>query len=179
LRIIKTTLEVPMKVQDIMTRDVKLCSPDTNLAAATEILWRNNCGTLPVSGSDGKLLGVITDRDICIALGTRNWRASDLAVRDVAIKPVYSCGPDDDVHEALKTMRKHQVRRVPVTHEDGKLAGIVCLDELVLHAEKADSKKQVGISYEDVVNTMKAICEHRAVEAPKPATMAAGAAVTL
>jgi CBS-domain-containing membrane protein len=168
-----------MKVQDIMTRDVKFCGPDTNLAAATEILWRNNCGTLPVSDSDGKLLGVITDRDICIALGTRNWRASDLAVRDVAIKPVFTCKPYDDVHEALKAMRKHQVRRLPVVHEDSKLAGIVCLDELVLHAEKADSKKHVGISYEDVVNTMQAICEHRAAEAPKPATMAAGAAVTL
>jgi CBS-domain-containing membrane protein len=168
-----------MKVEDIMTRDVKFCAPDTNLAAAIEILWRNNCGTLPVSGSDGKLLGVITDRDICIALGTRNWRASDLAVRDVAINPVFTCEPDDDVHEALKAMRKHQVRRIPVVHQDGKLAGIVCLDELVLHAEKPDSKKPVGISYEDVVNTMKAICEHRAAEGPKPATMAAGAAVTL
>lgn len=168
-----------MKVQEVMTRDVKFCSPDTNLAAATEILWRNNCGALPVSDPDGKLLGVITDRDMCIALGTRNCRASDLAIRDVAINPVFSCEPDDDVHEALTTMRKHQVRRVPIVHQDGKLAGIVCLDEIVLHAEKPDSKKHVGISYEDVVNTMKAICEHRAAEAPKPATMAAGAAVPL
>lgn len=168
-----------MKVEEIMTRDVKVCSPDTNLAAATEILWRNNCGSLAVSDTDGKLLGVITDRDICIALGTRNWRASDLAVRDVAINPVFSCEPDDDVHEALKTMRKHQVRRVPVVNQDGKLAGIVCLDELVLHAEKPDSRKHAGISYEDVVNTMKAICEHRAAEPPKPAAMAAGAAVPL
>jgi CBS-domain-containing membrane protein len=168
-----------MKVQDIMTRDVKFCGPDTNLAAATEILWRNNCGTLPVLDSGGKLLGVITDRDMCIAMGTRNWKPSDLVIRDVAMKPVFTCGPTDDVHEALNTMRKHQVRRVPVVGEDGKLAGILCLDEIVLHAEKAEGKKAVGISYEDVVNTMKALCEHRAAEAPKPATMAAGAAVVL
>ena len=168
-----------MKVQEIITRDVKFCGPDTNLAAATEIMWSNNCGTLPVSDSGGKLLGVITDRDMCVAMGTRNRKASDLAVGDVAMKPVFTCGPDDDVHEALKAMRQHQVRRVPVVDENGKLAGIVCLDEIVLHAEKFDSKKHAGISYEDVVSTMKAICEHRAAEAPKPATMAAGAAVTL
>ena len=131
---------------------------------------RNNCGTLPVLDSGHELIGLVTDRDMCIALGTRNCRASDLAVREVAVKPVFTCGPNDDVHGALKTMRQHQVRRVPVVGEDGKLAGILCLDEIVLHAEKA---RAAGISYEDVVNTMKAICEHRAAEAPKSATMAA------
>jgi CBS domain-containing protein len=112
-----------MKVQDIMTRDVKFCGPDTNLAEATEILWRNNCGTLPVLDSGRELMGLVTDRDMCIALGTRNCRASDLAVREVAMKPVFTCGPNDDVHGALKTMRQHQVRRVPVVGEDGRLAG--------------------------------------------------------
>jgi tetratricopeptide (TPR) repeat protein len=67
------------------------------------------------------------------------------AVREVAMKPVLTCGPNDDVHEALETMRQHQVRRVPVVGEDGKLAGILCLDEIVLHAEKATA---AGISYE-------------------------------
>jgi CBS domain-containing protein len=54
-----------------MTRDVKFCGPDTNLAAATEILWQTNCGTLPVLESDGKLVGVISERNMCIALGTK------------------------------------------------------------------------------------------------------------
>jgi len=163
-----------MKVQDIMTQDVKFCGPDTNLAEATEILWRNNCGTLPVLDTGRKLMGPVTDRDMCIALGTKNCRASDLAVHEVAMKPVFTCGPNDDVHGALKTMRQHQIRRVPVVGEDGKLAGILCLDEIVLHAEKATA---AGISYEDVVNTMKAICEHRAAEEPKSATMAAAVAL--
>jgi CBS-domain-containing membrane protein len=163
-----------MKVQDIMTRDVKFCGPDTNLAAAAEIMWRNNCGTLPVL-AESKLIGLVTDRDMCIALGTRNWRASDLAVRDVAMKPVFTCGPDEDVHAALKTMRKHQIRRVPVVGADGALAGILCLDEIVLHAEKANGKRITGISYEDIVDTLKAICEHRPAEAAKTATMAAAA----
>jgi predicted transcriptional regulator len=160
-----------MKVQDMMTQEVKFCGPDTNLAAATEILWQNNCGSLPVVDSDGKLLGVITDRDMCIALGTRNVRASDLAVRDAATNPVFTCAPNDEIHAALRTLRQHQIRRMPVIGPNGKLVGILCLDEIVLHVQKTEGK--TGISYEDVVNTLKAICEHRGAEASKP--MAAGA----
>jgi CBS domain-containing protein len=166
-----------MNVQDIMTQEVEFCGPDINLAAATEILWQNNCGILPVLDSDGKLVGVITDRDMCIALGTRNCRASELAVNEVATKPVFTCGPNDDVHSALKTLRQHQIRRMPVIGADGRLAGILCLDDIVLHAQKTEGKR--GVSYEDVVNTMKAICEHRPAEASKPATMAAGATLAL
>ena len=166
-----------MKVQDIMSQEVKFCGPDTNLAAATEILWQSDCGTLPVLDSDGKLVGVITDRDMCIALGPRNCKASELAVGEVATKPVFTCGPNDDVHSALKTLRQHQIRRMPVIGADAKLAGILCLDEIVLHAQKTEGKARV--TYEDVVNTMKAICEHRPAEASKPATMAAGATPAL
>jgi CBS domain-containing protein len=91
------------------------------------------------------------------------------------MKPVFTCGPDEDVHAALKTMRKHQVRRIPVIDGVGKLAGILSVDEIVLHAEKG-SEKKYSISYEDIVDTLKAICEHRPAEAAKPATRAAGAA---
>jgi CBS domain-containing protein len=168
-----------MKVQDIMTRDVKFCGPDTNLAAATEILWRSSCGTLPILDSNGKPAGVMTDRDMCIAMGTRNWAARDLAVRDVASYPVFTCGADDEVREALKAMGQHHVRRLPVVNGDGKVVGILSLDEIALRAEKAEGKKTPDISYEDVVNTMKAIYGHRAAEAPKAATLAGGAAGAL
>ena len=150
-----------MQVREIMTRNVKFCGPDTNLAEATEMLWRNNCGALPVLGPRGELVGLITDRDLCIALGTRNCKASDLTVRQIGVKPVFTCAPNNYAHEALKTMRQHQVRRLPVVAEDGKLAGILSFDQIVLHAEKGWAP---GISYADVVNTMKAICQHQATE---------------
>lgn len=163
-----------MRVADLMVRDVKFCSPETNLAAATELMWRNDLGSLPVVDSAGKLVGIITDRDICIAAGTRNWSASDLAVGDVATKTVLTCAPNDDVHEALNTMRQQRIRRVPVVAPEGKLEGIVCLNDVVLRAEKANGRKSV-ISYEDVVKTMKAICEHHIAQTPKPAGEVAGA----
>jgi signal-transduction protein with cAMP-binding, CBS, and nucleotidyltransferase domain len=145
---------------------------------ATEILWRNNCGVLPVLDLDGKLLGILTDRDMCIALGTRNLRASDLAAGDAARKPVFSCGPNDDVHDALKAMCEHQIRRVPVVEREGRLAGIVSLDDIVLHAEKTAGATE-SISYDDVINTMKAICERYGAEAPKATKKVAGAVRTL
>jgi CBS domain-containing protein len=166
-----------MKVADLMIQDVKFCGPDTNLATATELMWCNDVGSLPVVDSGGKLVGILTDRDICIAAGTRNWSASDLAVGDLARKTVLTCAPNDDVHEALKIMRQQQIRRVPVVSPDGTLAGIVCLNDFVLRAEKANGRKSV-ISYEDVVNTMKAICEHRSVEAPRPSLEVAGTGAT-
>jgi CBS domain-containing protein len=163
-----------MTVADLMTRDVKFCGPDTNLAAATELMWRNDVGSLPVLDSGGKLVGIITDRDICIAAGTRDRSARDLAVADVATKTVLTCAANDDVHVALKAMRQQKIRRVLVASPEGKLEGIVSLNDVALRAEKANGKKS-GISYEDVVNTMKAICEHRIAEAPKPTTQVAGA----
>jgi len=161
-----------MKIQDIMTRDVKSCEPETTLAAATEILRRNHCGILPVVDSHGKLAGVITDRDICLALSAKNVRPSALTVGDVAVKPVVRCGPGDEVHTALGFMRVHQIRRIPVTAEDDGLVGILSLDDIALHAESAPATG--GICYDDVGETLKAICAHRAQEAPATRPTAAG-----
>jgi CBS domain-containing protein len=145
-----------MKVQDIMVKEVKSCRPETNLAEAAHIMWANDCGALPVVEGGGKVVGMITDRDICIAVGTRNRTPSELTVFAVKPQPqeLYSCAPDEDIHEALKTMRTYGVRRLPVVNS-GALRGILCLNEIALNA-----RKRGDVSYEDVVDTLQAICEH-------------------
>src|SRR5690349_4045704 len=145
-----------MKIRDLMTREPKCCSPDTNLAAAAELMWTNDCGVLPLI-EDGKLAGVITDRDICIALGTRNRAAADTTVGDVATRKVETCAAGDDVHTAMATMRRARVRRLPVVDEGGKIEGILAVNDLVLAVER----KHGPIDYEDVLNTVKAVSEHR------------------
>src|SRR5690349_15367376 len=147
-----------MRVRDFMTKSVVFCRPDTNLAAAAALMWDKNCGTLPVVGDGEKVTGMITDRDICVALGTRNKLASELRVRDVTSGHTQACHPDDEIHSALKTMREGQVRRLPVVNHAGTLEGILCLDEVVLLAQHWDGAKRPGVSYEDVVNTLRAIC---------------------
>lgn len=146
-----------MKVQDLMVKEAKSCRPDTNVAEAARIMWANDCGALPVVEGDGKVVGMITDRDICMALGTRNRNPSQLAVFDVKPNPreLYTCAPEEDIHEALKTMRAQGVRRLPVVNS-GTLRGMLCLNEIALNASKRGD-----ISYEDVVDTLRAISGHR------------------
>ena len=75
-------------------------------------------------------------------------------------KKVYACAPEDDIHTALKTMRRDRVRRLPAIDKDGVLRGIVSINDVVLHAERFEGHKIVDLSYDDAVNTLKAICEH-------------------
>ena len=146
-----------MKVQDIMVQDARSCRPETNLAEASFLMWENDCGALPVLEAGGKVVGMITDRDIAIAVGTRNQVPSEITVYEVKPNPreLYTCAPEDDIHAALKTMREQGVRRLPVVNS-GQLRGILCLNEIALNASKRGD-----ISYEDVVDTLKAVCEHR------------------
>ena len=150
-----------MKVKDVMTRDVKTCTPDTSLAAAAMIMWDNDCGVVPVIHSDGKVIGMITDRDICMAVATKDRRTSEVAVSEVFTGNLYACAPDDDIHDALKIMRAERVRRLPVINIYGALEGILSLNDVALCAEEAKGRKAPDLSYEDVGSTMKEICGHR------------------
>ncbi|MBL8218268.1 MAG: CBS domain-containing protein [Bryobacterales bacterium] len=154
-----------MKVKEVMHQAPVACSADLNLAAAVHLLWTNDCGALPVL-DNGLLEGVITDRDIAIALGTRNVPAGAITVGEVISHERFTCAPDDDVHQALKTMRTHKVRRLPVIGRQGKLEGMLCLNDIVLRAHRV-AHKPADVTYDDVVNTLKAIGEHRHGEAEK------------
>jgi CBS domain-containing protein len=144
-----------MKVRDIMIRNVKFCSPQTNLSAVAEILWKVGCGTLPVV-ENGRVLGMITDRDIAIGLGTRNQKPGDVAVREISLPKLFYTSEADDIHLALRTMSAQKVRRLPVLDTNGGLEGILCLDDIVLFAEE----NGVDLTYSDVIDVLKAICEH-------------------
>jgi len=144
-----------MKVRDVMIKNVKFCSPESNLASATETLWKAGCGTLPVVES-GRVIGMITDRDIAIALGTRDVKASEAIVRDVSLPKLFYTTTGDDIHVALQIMGAQKVRRLPVLDHRGVLEGILCLDDIIMCSEE----KAGALTYSDVVETLKAICEH-------------------
>jgi CBS domain-containing protein len=146
-----------MKVRDLMTTDVKSCNSDTNLAAAASRMWEGDCGALPVVDDDGKFIGMITDRDICMAVATRPQLASDILVGEVTSGAIYVCHPTDEVQFALKTMQKERVRRLPVVNDKGILQGILSTNDIILYTEEGGDKGIHG----DVLSTQKAICEHR------------------
>src|SRR5450755_4215397 len=149
-----------MTVKDVMTQQVATCRPETNLAEAAALMWEKDCGALPVLAESGELTGIITDRDICIALGTRNVRSSDLCVRDVVKDHPLVCRSSEDIHVALQTMHDAKIRRLPVVNENASLEGIVSIDDVVLSAAHGNGKLDHGITYGDVITTLQAIYIH-------------------
>jgi CBS domain-containing protein len=143
-----------MLVKSMMTAEVKSCAADTSLAAAARIMSNRDCGIVPVVDAQQKLLGVLTDRDVCLAVATRFRSPEELPVRDVMTKKVYTCSPDDDARTALKLMKNHAVRRLPVVTADGRLRGLISIDDLVL---RADSHKGADVSNEDVLDAFRSI----------------------
>jgi CBS domain-containing protein len=144
-----------MKVRDIMTQTAVCCRPETNVGAAVEMLWIHNYGMLPVVDENQKLIGIVTDRDICIALGTRNRLPGNLAVGDVATTPVFTCKPDDEIHEALGIMTEHQVHRLPVVNGDGVPQGVLSMDDILLHADQDKWQGCCELASEEIIRSLK------------------------
>jgi CBS domain-containing protein len=159
-----------MRVQDVMTWDPESCTPHHDLAHAAMIMWRRDCGIVPVveSGSN-RLIGVITDRDICMAAATKGRAPSELVVGDAMTKEPQSCLPGEDLKEALRKMTSAQVRRLPVADTQGNLRGVVALNDLILHAEKTDRHGEAPVTYAEVMTALKMVSKHRretAITAP-------------
>lgn len=143
-----------MRVKDICRRDVKACGPEETLAQAAAAMWTFDCGILPVVDDDRRLLGVLTDRDICMAVATRDQRASRLLAREVLTVDPAVCGPDEPLADALARMERHQVRRLPVVDADGVLRGMLSI---------CDVLRQEGLEPQ-ALRTLRAICEPRGLD---------------
>jgi CBS domain-containing protein len=146
-----------MTVRNLANFDVKPCSPDTDLATAAKIMWDCDCGVVPVINEERKVVGMLTDRDICIAAASRASKPSDVRVRDVMSRDVASCRAGDDVNAVLKTMKDRRVRRLPVLDENGRLAGIVSVNDLTMRADWGANADVPGAAF---LSTLKTICAH-------------------
>ena len=150
-----------MEVRRIMTGNVAACSPHTNLSVAAGLMWNYDCGVIPVIDENQKVVGVITDRDVCMAAAMNNRPASQIAVSEVISGEVFACAPEDEVSEALATMQRRQVLRLPVVDRDGKPQGILSMNDILLRAAEGRNSAGDGISCTEVVNTRKVIGQHR------------------
>ena len=155
-----------MKVKEIMTPNAKAIWLTESLADAAQLMWENDCGVLPIIKDGRKVIGMITDRDICMAAAMRDKNPSGVSVEEVMTGLVYSVNPEDKIDQVLKVMQEHKIRRLPVVNAEGELEGMLSMNDVVIHARgKGDS-----IAYGDVVKTYQAICQH-----PVPATATATA----
>ena len=122
-----------MTVRRIMNRNVVYLTPDDTAAHAARLLNRHNIGMLPVCSSDGKLRGIVTDRDIAIRCVAFDNPPEDTKLRDIMTRGIVTISPDDDITEAANAMAAEQIRRLPVV-EDNRVVGILSLADIATRA---------------------------------------------
>ena len=156
-----------MIVKEVMNHEVTTCSPETTLESAALMMWNGDCGTVAVVDDEKKVIGIITDRDICMAVALQHKAASEIQVQEIMSSHLFTCQPDNDIMNALKTMSFQKVRRLPVTNDNGQVEGIISIEDLIARAERGRRGIQVPeLSYDDTMTTLKAICRsHRGEEA--------------
>ena len=118
-----------MKVKQIMTDHVITVGQREPVAHAARLMKRGNLGALPVCDDEGRLRGIVTDRDIVTRCVAADDDPGDTPVREIMSRGIVTCGAEDDADELIRTMSARQVRRVPVT-EGGKVVGMVSLADL-------------------------------------------------
>ena len=152
-----------MRVEQLMSKDVTPCDAEDRLNDVAATLWERDCGGVPVvaRSADGRVVAMITDRDICMAAYTTGRPLADLRVYEAMSRSLHSCKPGDTARDAEAIMRRNQVRRLPVVDDAGNLAGILSLADLARAAQSQHGKKQPGISEKEVVQLLEAISAPR------------------
>lgn len=120
-----------MQVHEKMSKNVAHCRADTTLAQAARKLWDGDCGALPVVDERSHVVGMITDRDICMAAMTTGKALAALRVADAMAKDVATLRTTESLHEAEMQMRARTVRRLPVVDDQGRLIGLLSCNDLI------------------------------------------------
>lgn len=156
-----------MKVQELMTIDVYACNADDALNRAAELMWDHDCGAIPVVDCDRRPIAMITDRDICMASYTQGKALVDMSVSGAMSKGVVVCRSDDSLLAAESMMKEHQLRRLPVVDDDGRLVGILSLNDIAMHAHKKTWSRIVRdeLGADAIVSTLSSICSRPASHA--------------
>ena len=148
-------------VQELMTRDVQTCTPDDTLDVPARMMWDHDCGCIPVVDQNAYVVGMITDRDICMATYIQGIALKALRVSNAMSREVFACRPEDSVGVAENIMQEHRVRRLPVVAMDGRLVGILSLNDLAREAAREHVPPRREVGPEGLVETLATICEPR------------------
>ena len=153
-----------MNVESVMTRHVWTCSADDSLNTVAQLMWENDCGAIVVVDSAGKAVGMVTDRDVCMASYTQGQPLTNMRVISAFSHGLVSVREGDNLAVLEALMQKHRVRRVPVLNAEGKPVGIVTMNDLARNAQRGGTRKN-GLTPESIVRTLAAVCQPGTVEA--------------
>jgi CBS domain-containing protein len=146
-----------MHIKEIMSQPVVTCPTSSTLDHAARLMWEFDCGVVPVVDESGRVCGIVTDRDICMAAYTQGKALSDIPVATAMARNVVAVHTEDDVNRIETLMRTSQVRRLPVLDGEDRPAGIVSLNDLARLSARA---KKSALDRE-LVQTLAAVCEPR------------------
>jgi CBS domain-containing protein len=149
-----------------MTSEPVTCRPQDTNAQAARLLWENDCGILPVVDEQERLVGMITDRDLCMGAYTKGQAFPDLHVQESMAADVHHCSPADALEDALDLMARHQVRRLPVVDTDRRLVGILSMNDVARCVRDLRDERQRRELLVATLDTLATISEPRP---PRPA----------
>lgn len=157
-----------MKIEDVMTRRVVAARADTDLSHVARLMWDNDCGCVPVVDAEDKVVGILTDRDLCMSANFSGRALRELRAAGCMASAVVTCRASDAPGTVAKLMGARKVRRVPVTDEGGRLVGLVSVGDLVSAAADALPKEKKALQAA-LVDALTSICARsRAEVAPAP-----------
>lgn len=157
-----------MKIEDVMTRRVVAARADTDLSHVARLMWDNDCGSVPVVDAEDKVVGIVTDRDLCMSANFSGHALRELRAAGCMAGAVVTCRPGDAPQAVAKIMGANRIRRVPVTDEAGRLIGLVSVGDL-LNAASAAPAKEKKVLQAALVEALTAICARPSREEVAPA----------
>ncbi len=134
-----------MKVSELMTRHVTTCLATDSLNRAAQIMWERRCGSVPIVDGSERVVGMVTDRDVSMAAYTQGRRLDDIAITLAMSHPVWTCPASATAEEAESLMMAHGVHRLAVVDTEGRLAGVVSLDDIARQAAAWDGNGDIDL----------------------------------
>jgi CBS domain-containing protein len=148
-----------MLVNEVMKRPPATCKTSDSVTEAAKIMHDHKCGFVPVVDPHGAVVGVVTDRDVCMIVGDKNRAMTHVSVQNAMSRPVFSCYGDENVKATLTRMAKRHVRRLPVLNKHGHLQGVLSIDDIIEAASRRGAP-----TAEDIVSALKEMCAPRPIE---------------
>jgi CBS domain-containing protein len=147
-----------VNVENLMNVPAITCNPDTSLEEVASLMCKNDIGFLPVVAKDtGRLVGIITERDAVIAAFTRGKRLSEIAADVSMTRSVKTCRVGMQVEDAEQIMEMNQIHRLPVVDREGRLVGVISLNDIARHA----ASDEIEILEQEVAVALAKICHPR------------------
>ncbi len=154
-------------VGELMTAAAHRCHPDDKLSRAAQLMWDNDCGCIVVVDHLDRVVGLVTDRDICMGAYTQGKSLAEIPVSSACATEVVTCRAEDTLDNVQRLMIDHQIRRLPVVEADGHLVGVLSLSDLAQHAHFVTTAQGARSTAHTLALVMEAVSRSRGLKPSK------------